>query len=559
MSKQRFAGTIVAGAVLVALALGGCGSTASSAGGYAAYQSKPTYGGTFHIAFQTDIPELDPLTWTDLQSMYPMLQIYDTLVRYDYNSTKIVPDVANWTSSPNGLVYTFHLRNGVRFSNGHPLTAQDVKFSLDRLTSHANAGVSGYGSYFAMIKGFAGWNDGKITTGLSGIQVVNDHELKFTLNYPAPYFLNVLALQAADITDPAVVNQWGNLAYSAHAVGTGPFMLKKWVRNTEMILVRNPYYWGPKPYLKEIDIEIGPNPTLAFEKFQLGQLDATTNGGVSSEITSANYLQIQANPKLKALYHRTPENGMMFVDLNSKVGPTANVLVRQAINYAIDQQQLIKTLTNGRGGVMTNAVMPPEMPGFQKGLPPLYAYNLQKANELMRQAGYQKGFTTTFIGWTDPTTTKLADFLQAQLKKINITVNIRTMTYPQFLGVAANPNNFGLAEYGWFQDYPDPQDFFDALYNQNAFGATNFTYWKNAEAQHLITEADRMPASQDSQRYVLYQRAQSIVASQAPVLFEYTLWMDALVQPWVGPKNVNAWGLGPVYPIEFNRVWIAKH
>jgi ABC-type transport system substrate-binding protein len=553
--------TLGSALLAVTLALAGCGGSgtgSSSSGswyanlGYKPYQSKPTNGGVFRIAFQTDIPELDPLTWTDLQSMYPMDVIYDTLVRYSDDGTNLVPDLATWQVSPDGKVYTFFLRHGVRFSNGDPLTAADVKYSLERLTSHANAGVSGYGSYFAMIQGYDAWHNGT-ASDLSGVQVVNPYELRITLSYPAPYFLNDLALMAAGIVDPAVVNKWGNQNYSHHAVGSGPFMLQSWTPNKEMILVPNPLYWGPKPHLKEIDIKIGPDPSLALEQFQRGQLDETT------EITSQNYLQIEANPALKALYHRVPMNGIYFVYLNCKEGPTANVLVRQAINYAINKKQLIATLTNGRGGVVNDAVLPPRMPGYDPSLPPLYPYNLAKAKQLMAEAGYKKGFTLRFVGWTDPTTTMLADFLQSQLKQIGINVQISTMTYPQFLQQVANPKNFGMAEYAWYQDYPDPQDFFDALFNQNAFGATNFTYWSNPTVQHDIVTADQLPASQNAERYQLYRDAQKIIAENAPVIWEYYAWNDEVVQPWVGPNDLAAWGLGPIYPIEFWRVWIGKH
>jgi ABC-type transport system substrate-binding protein len=318
-------------------------------------------------------------------------------------------------------------------------------------------------------------------------------------------------------------------------------------------VVRNPLYWGPKPYLKQIDILIGPTPDLQLEMFQRGQLDETT------EITSSNYLNIISNPQLRQYYHRTPMNGMYFVYLNTKEGPTKNVLVRQAMNYAIDKPLLIRTLTNGRGIPINDALMPPEMPGYDNHLPDLYPYNLQKARALMKEAHYAHGFSITFVGWTDPTTTALADFLQSELAKIHIKVNIRTMTYPQYLGVVSNPNKFGMAEYAWYQDYPDPQDFFDALAAQGAFGATNFSYYVNPKLQSLITEADQLPASQDARRWALYREAQTILAKQAPYLWEYYAWNDELVQPWVGPDNVNAWGLGPIYAIEFNRVWIAKH
>jgi ABC-type transport system substrate-binding protein len=218
----------VAGLASLSALLAAGGLSAAAGASYAPYHSKPTYGGTFRIAFQTDIPELDPLTWTDLQSFYPMHAIYDTLVKYNDNSTQIVPDVAKtWTISKNGLVYTFYLRHNIRFSNGDPLTAQDVAYSIERLTSHANASVSGYGSYYKMIQGFQAWNSGKAST-LTGVQVVNPYEIRFTLSYPAAYFLNDLALMAAAIVDPKVVQQWGNQNYSQHAVGYGPFMLKEW-------------------------------------------------------------------------------------------------------------------------------------------------------------------------------------------------------------------------------------------------------------------------------------------------------------------------------------------
>jgi ABC-type transport system substrate-binding protein len=211
--------------------------------------------GTLTIDFATDFPTLDPAYWQGTQSSIPMQAIYQRLVTYAENSTRIIPDAATWSVSPNGLTYTFHLKKGLSFSNGDPVTAEDVVYSLNLLTLYDADGSEGpapNGRTLSDIVGYNAWfNDGKKPAlgveGMSGLTAPNKSTVVIHLVTPQAYFLDELALESAAIIDRAVVKKYGVFNYELHAVGSGPYELLYWYQGEQMALRPNPYYTGPTP------------------------------------------------------------------------------------------------------------------------------------------------------------------------------------------------------------------------------------------------------------------------------------------------------------------------
>jgi peptide/nickel transport system substrate-binding protein len=554
---------------LLALTVSG-GAVGLAATRHASLSTKPTNGGTLTTAFTSNIETLDPGQWTDVTSMYPMQEIYSTLVGYDKNSSKIVPEAATWTVDPSGKVYTFTIRPGVVFSNGDPMTAEDVVASLNRVTS-CNASGSGpapYGFAYAGIEGYQQWagecnkqnQPPAGVTGLSGLKILAPNKVQITLTSPQPYFLNTLALMSAAILDHNTIGKNGSYD-ELHAVGSGPYMLQSWNQGHEMVLVKNPKWWGPKyglpaPRVDKLVFKENITASTQLLQFEKGQLDF-----LWGPLPSATYLQVLASRNLQALYHRVTENGIVYLAFNSKRGPFSTpdaYLLRQAVNYAIDKQQIVRNITNGRAQIASEP-LPPGIPGYA-GLKP-YPYNVAKAKQLIKewaQKDHQKlPLTVTMIYLSNtPDHIALADLVQQDLKQIGITVKLvgkaEAGSYWPYEDNASNP--WDIAWTDWFQDYPDAEDFEYNLLSKAAFNATNVGDFYNATFEKLIDEADNLPASQEAKRVQLYQQAEKIAHDQAAWAFLYYMWNDAVIQPWVGPNDIYVY-LHPVKTPQFEYMW----
>lgn len=587
MRRTKVAGVLSLLSTL-ALTAAGCGITSASANSAApkplssrsagAFSTHPTYGGTLTAAWKNPTATLDPAYWDDAQSLVSMQEIYDTLVEYQKNSAKLGPGLAtSWSLSNGSKTYTFHLRNA-RFSNGNPVTAADVAFSIERASQPgANSPYAGFA--FGDIKGFntlqkeskaspayKAWNTNPMP--ISGIKVINAHELSITLKQPEAYFLNALALAVGAVVDPAVVKKYGptdaNDAYEDHAVGSGPFELVSWNHNSKMVMKPNPYYWGKKPYLGKFVQLFDVSGQTAYELFQQGKVQ------IIYDLSKSIYLESITNPQTKAEYHRAPMNWVLYGYLDVTKKPLNNVKVRQALNYAFSKRELIRVAANGRGYLPTDGVLPPQMPGYVNGKEP-YPYNLSRARKLMKEAGYGHGFSMNYYIPNDSTDEAIAAFLQQSWTKINVHIHIVPVSTSVYWSNAAPPatggpqTNYIAGDAGWIQDYPDPSDFFSNMLTgsgvsnpaKDVYAGNNFANYDNAQVDKLVSEANALPATQDAKRYKLYDEAQKIVERDAPWLFMYFGVQDALISSKVGPGDMNLY-LHPITPLLVQDMWVSK-
>ncbi|MDI3316895.1 MAG: ABC transporter substrate-binding protein [Bacillota bacterium] len=567
--KVRWATTLSTALVALALVLSSCGGkpAATQTGNRGATTAQHKNGQTLVTAFTSNIETLDPAKWTDMTSMYPMLMIYDTLVSYDpAKESELVPDAATWDVTPDGLKYTFHIKPGIKFSNGDPLDAYAVKYSLDRVTSKnpIGGGAAPYGFAYSAIKGYKEWNasgqkaspDGK--GGLPGVKVIDAQTLEIDLSQPQAFFLNTLALMSAAIVDPKVAEQYGK-DYSQHAVGSGPFKLDSWQPGVQMTLVPNPNYWGEhKAKIEKLVFKENVPDNLQLLQFRQGDLDF-----VNGPLTSAIYAQVLQDPNLKKQYFKGRENAIYYLAFNTTKPPFNNPLVRQAINYALDKQQIIQNITNGRGQVMSQP-LPPAIPGYDPSIQP-YPYDPAKAKQLLQQAGVKLPLEVTMIY---PSNTqdhiRTAQMVQEQLKQVGIDVKLQGFSqvgsYWPYEDDPTKPWNIAWTD--WFQDYPDAQDFLYNLLAKDAFNSTNVGNWTDPTFEQLVTKADSLPSSQQDERVKLYQQAEKIAHDQAAWAFLYYGWNDALIQPWLQPDPHDPANLGiyvhPVSTTRFNLISIAK-
>ena len=341
-------GALVSTTVLAAA----CGNGNQSTGG-----GQPTYGGTLVTTFKDDFKSLDPAIGYDTDSWSIERELYNGLLDYQGYGTKLVPDIAASmpTISSDGKVYSFKLRHDVKFSNGRGVTADDFKYSWERMLAPATAGPMTGGPFWGGVHGAPDFFNGKATS-ISGIKVLDPYTLEVDLDSPNLAFLNIVAMPFGFvIPKEAVAAANGDFAH--HPVGTGAFTLASYTPGQLLVLKRNPTYFGPKPYLDEIDAQIGVTTDVAYLRMQNNQVDAPQP---DLTIPSSNYLQLNTDPRFRGRILRQPNVDYWYVSMNVNMPPFNNVKVREAFNMIINKTNLIK-VENGRGVINNGIQAPPSI------------------------------------------------------------------------------------------------------------------------------------------------------------------------------------------------------
>lgn len=505
-----------------------------------------------NMATQTDVPSLDPAVGVDTESVEFVDAIYGQLVTYAPTGQTIVGDLAShWSWNRTGTQLTMDIRPTARFSNGDPVTAQDVLFSVEfMLNPKATASLPIY----AGLVGATAYS--KHPTGsFPGVTVINSHTVRFNLSQPEPYFLAALTSGSGSILDPKVVAplDFNAAKISADPVGAGPYKLQKYVAGQDLVLVKNSYYWNRGlPKTDEINVRIGLSPTSQLLLFQQGKLDVI-GGGLSDslQIDSSSFLQQYSNPSLHKDYMSNVALETYYMYLNTQMKPFQNVDVRHAIFDAIDRSQLVRIL-NGRA-VPANQVIPPGMFGHDPSLPALKT-NLAQARSLLKAAGYPggKGLTFTMVGFNDPTSIKIESAIQAQLQQLGIHVVVKPEALGPLIQGVLTPNTDQAGYALWQDDYADPEDFmWNMFYSKNP-GGWDISFYSNPKLDALITAGDTTLSN--AGRLSDYNEAQKLaLASYAwiPLFYGVT---DILKSPSVEPSN-KLYYLHPVLQLQLQYLY----
>jgi len=318
----------------------------------------PRRGGTIVATWETTLTTVDPAYIYGIQDWPQGHALFDGLLGFD-TGTNLVPHMA--TSVPRatngGKTYTFHLKRGLVFSNGDPITAQDVVFSWERMLAPKTGSPDTYLWY--ALKGQSAFSAGK-AAHVSGLKVIDSSTLQLTLTQPYPGFLYVLATPSSFVVDPAVIHRYHaeNRDFRTNAVGSGPFALKDWIPGQRMDLVRNTRYWDSTwPYADAVRLDLGVNASVGVLRIEKGQSDL-----LGDAIPSAQFASIIQSPALSKLVAHTPDIGVYTIGLNTRVKPFTDVRVRRAIEFAINKIHAIRFI-NGRG-VPATGILPPNLPGF---------------------------------------------------------------------------------------------------------------------------------------------------------------------------------------------------
>ena len=444
-------------------------------------------GGAMTVTYKDDISTLDPAIGYDWQNWSMIKALFNGLMDYEAGTYNLEPDLAeSFTISPDGKVYTFKLRQDVKFHNGRKLTAEDIKYSIERAVNPKTQSP-GQG-FFWTIKGFDEMVAGK-TTELSGMTVVDPYTLRIELSQPDATFLHVMAINFAFAVPKEEVEKYGQ-DFGKHPVGTGAFVMKEWKLGQHVVYERNPAYYKPDlPRLDKIVFEVGQEPTVALLRLQRGEVDILGDG-----IPPARFLQVKNDPKNADLIIEGGQLHTGYVSMNVRMKPFDNAKVRQAVNMAINKQRICKIINNR--AVPANQPLPPAMPGYDKNYKG-YPFDPAKAKALMAEAGYADGITTElYANNTDPNP-RIAQAIQQDLAEIGITAEIKTLAQSTVIAAGGEEDQAPMIWSGgmaWIADFPDPSNFYGPILGCGGAvkGGWNWAWYCNKELDGLAAKADAM-------------------------------------------------------------------
>jgi len=535
------------------------GSTTAGGGGpsapapsEAAPSVATTQGGTLSIGWNSDIQYFDPAKGYDVVSWPAERLIFEGLLGYD-SGTTLVPLLADGmpTASADGKAYTIKIRAGVKFvkpdgSVLREMNADDVVASFNRvLDPNLKPSASPVsGAFFGNIVGANDVIGGKATTA-SGIKKIDASTVEIDLNGADATFLNILATPFASIVPAETVHDATEVA--KNPIGTGPYVLKEYTKGTQATFVANKSYWqAGQPYLDEIDFKVGLDDNAAIQQIQADQLDM-----MGDPMPAGSFTQITTDPKYKdqLFTHTLVDTDYLFMDTQqANNGPLSKVAVRQALNYAIDKDNLLK-LVHG-AGVKADCILPPDMPGYDPNCHP-YGFDQQKAKDMLAAAGYPNGFESTLYTDTTDPDPQIAQALQQDLAAVGVKVNIVTEEFATFLDRIETPHKAPMGYVGWFQDYPDPSDFFDPLLScQSAVqGGANASLYCDKAVDTLAATA-RAGTDQPA-RLQQYQQIQTTIMEAAP-------WVPLRHQVWftLVSTHVASFSLHPVWLYDLRAVTV---
>ncbi|MBO9096785.1 MULTISPECIES: ABC transporter substrate-binding protein [unclassified Rhizobium] len=499
-------------------------------------------GGTLNYGRYADSLFLEPVLNDANVDIWVLSNLYDTLLLPTDDGKGVQAGLAStWKLADDGLSVTLTLRDGIKFSDGTPITPQDVAWSLKRAAKPDN------GEWTFIVGSI-----GDVTTE-------GDKTVVIKLKNTDPAILTALtvfntgimpqkAFEAAAGTTEAEKAK----AFAEHPIGSGPFMLKSWDRGSTMKLVRNPYYWGmgedgkPLPYLDGINFEVIPDDATRILKLSSGELDGAEFIPYSrvDELKSAGNLNMELYPSTRVEYitlNTRPQ-------LNGKDNPLSNAKVREAMNYAANKEAIIQIVTHGVGKPMTS-YMSSATP-LHTGDKPLFPYDIDKAKSLMKEAGFESGFSTSLLvlaGNQDEI--GIATALQQMWAQIGIKLELqqvdnasRTAQY--------RAGTFAMRESAWTDDIADPNEITSYFVYSPNIGALH-TGWKSEEADKLFETSQK--EIDVTKRAADYARIQAIYNAEGPIVPLYeTPYPVAL------SKKVHGFLQIPLGNNIFTKTWLDK-
>ena len=505
--------------VIALLALSGCARSVKTG---------PSPDNYLRLAMSTEPTTFDPAMVEDGPTIDMLQQIYEGLVQWTPQNTLAPALATSWSVSKDGRTYTFHLRPGVKFQSGDPVTAQAVATSLSRSLARATGSPVGI-TYLGDIVGAQTFNAGKAKT-LSGVKVIDALTIQIAIQQPKAYWLNVLTYPTAYVINPnAVAKDAQGRITDINTDGTGPFKLLSHQSGISVELAANTSYWQGPPAISGQHRLIVTDAQTRHSMYVDGDLDIVdeTSGALAAD---------EATPVLESQIKQFNRAATYYVSLNQnpKAGfaPFKDIRVRQAFAYATDKKRIVDIVFAGRRDIAQD-ILPEGIPGFDASFRAL-PYDPAKARSLMAAAGYPggQGFPPLPIAYreSNPDLGKTVDLLR-QMYQENLGVTVMPQQTEWSALLSADDNGvLPSVHMRWSADYLDPQDFYSLLYHTGS--EENRLGYSNPMVDSLCDKAD---SEQDpTTRIALYRQVEEILQtdfSRIPLYYQ----RDAeLIKPYVG-------------------------
>lgn len=456
--------------------------------------AQDTTGGTLNVGIVSDPVTLDPALMGSFFELSVQYLLHEPLLHMTPD-LEIEPGLVESWNVENDTEYTFKLRPELTFHDGTPLDAEAVKFNFDRMLDPET------GSPRASELG-----------PVESVEVIDPLTFKVTLSEPYAPFLSVLTNRGGMMVSPTALQELGE-GFSTQAVGAGPFKVESWVKNSELVLERFEDYWREgQPYLDRVIMRPMPDETVRLTNLQSGSLDLIDSVPPQSvpSVAAASNLQMFDQPGL----------GFNDIALNTTQPPFDDPRVRQALWYSIDPNVIQRVVYYDTGAVSYGPI-PPSIPwAYDPDFKP-YTYDIEKARQLLEEAGYGDGVEAEITVTNSPIQVRIAEVVQAQAAEAGFDISIRQID-PTSLITVLRGRDFDASWAPW-SGRPDPDG---NLFNYFTLeGPNNFAGWQNEQVDKLLKDARTTLDQQE--RAELYQEAQRIIAEEAPLIFFHH---DAILQ-----------------------------
>jgi oligopeptide transport system substrate-binding protein len=540
--------------IALLITLWGCGSLLlpsavgwAAPGGPLALQTPDApFGGVYRRVLDDNPVTLDPASLTDIYGRAVVSQLFDGLVQFDAD-LKPLPALAEfWEASRDGRTWTFTLRRGVRFHHGREVTAHDVVYSFTRLLNPERP--LPVAELFRHIQGATAFLQGR-TNRVQGLTVVDRYTLQMALEEPLASALTVLGLANAAVVPQEEVEARGE-RFGRAPVGTGPFKFVRWAPSQEIVLAANDQYHEGRPFLDALVFKIigGHKHEETFAEFLQGNLEETVIPGEKTD-------EVRADPQYRK-YHRAriPTLSLLYIGFNTQLKPFDDRRVRQAFNYAVDTEAIVREITK-RGSLPATGALPPGMPGYDPLLQG-YSYDPAKAKRLLAEAGYPDGagfpvVPLWSVGKAESTKAELAAY-QRYLAAVGVTVDIHyAPDWPAYRAMLEQ-GKLPMFRLVWAADLPDPDNMLSPLLHSAS--PTNRTFYRNPRVDQLLEQARR--EVHQVQRMALYREVERLVMDDVPWIAQHYNVSEFLFQPYVQEVEINLLG-SRTMPLK--KIWFKKN
>jgi peptide/nickel transport system substrate-binding protein len=516
---------------IFAVAAAGCGGDDDESTGTTTEAGSGATGGTLVFAGASDPVALDGAVVSDGESLRVITQIFETLVALKPGTTEPEPGLAeSWSANDDGTVWTFKIRQGVKFHDGETLDAEAVCFNFDRWYNFKgplqNPGATYY--WQVVFGGFATYNkdSGAPEDSLyKSCSATDASTAVLTLTKPSATFIPALSQQAFSIASPKALTEFkadegttdadGVFSPSGtfgteHPIGTGPFKFKSWTRNDRITLVKNDDYWGDKSKIDELIIRPIADNAARLQALQTGEIQGY------DLVEPQDIATIEGDSNLQVIDR--PAFNVAYVGFNIAKKPTDDVKVREAIAYGLDRQAVVDNFYSGRA-VLAKEFMPPEVVGYADDVPE-YTFDPEKAKQILTDAGYTLPVPLEFWYPTDvsrpymPDPKRNFEAFAASLNKSGFKVTPKSAPWnPDYLGRADEGNAGNLRMLGWTGDYGDADNFIGTFFQspQKAWGTTTKPL---TAIEKLLNDAEI--ETEESKREELYMEANREIMTELP-------------------------------------------